>query len=57
MVTCVPRLVARRGMATVEVVLAAGVGLPVAVALMYLGFRMCKYVFQASATLVGSPYL
>jgi hypothetical protein len=47
----------RRGMASMEAVLAAGIGVPAAVFLLYLGWRMCKFLYQVIAAVVGWPYL
>ncbi len=46
----------RRGMASMEAVLATAISLPVAVSLLYLAFRMCRFLYQAIAHLIGWPY-
>ena len=46
----------RRGMSALEVVMSAGVLLPLAGALFFLGIDMCKYLYGLISTLVGWPY-
>jgi hypothetical protein len=48
---------ARRGMASMEAVLTAAISLPPAVAILYLGIRLCKFLHQVNAPLVGWPFL
>lgn len=47
----------RRGMASMEVVMTAGICLPPAVFILYLCIRLCKFLFQVNAPLVGWPFL
>ena len=47
----------RRGTMSLEVVLTAGVMLPIAGALFFLGIKMCATVYQAIGGLVSWPFL
>jgi hypothetical protein len=47
----------RRGMASMEVVMTAAISLPPAVFILYLGIRMCKFLYQVNSPLVGWPFL
>jgi hypothetical protein len=47
---------ARHGMSSLEVVMTAGVLLPLAGLLFFLGIDMCKYLYGLISTLVGWPY-
>lgn len=47
---------ARRGLSSLEVVMSAGVLLPLAGLLFFLGIDMCKYLYALISTLVGWPY-
>lgn len=47
---------ARRGLSSLEVVMSAGVLLPLAGVLFFLGIDMCKYLYALISTLVGWPY-
>ena len=51
------RTVTRRGLASVEAVMTAAISLPPAVAILYLGIRLCKFLYQVNAPLVGWPFL
>lgn len=47
----------RRGMSTLELVIATGIGLPVFVFLAYAGIFACRVLFSVMGTMVGSPLL
>ena len=47
---------ARRGLSALEVVMTAGVLLPLAGVLLFLGVDMSKYLYGLISTLVGWPY-
>jgi hypothetical protein len=47
----------RRGLASLELVLATGIAVPFAAGLMFLGFQACKRLYHVIGTLVGWPYL
>jgi hypothetical protein len=47
----------RWGYATLEVVMATAVALPVAAALLHLAFVGCRQLYDAIGALVGWPYL
>ena len=47
---------ARRGISALEVVMTAGVLLPLAGGLLFLGIDMSKYIYNLISTLVGWPY-
>lgn len=46
----------RRGMASLEVVLATGVTFPVVGGMFYLGVRACRNLFHVIGNLVGWPF-
>jgi hypothetical protein len=45
-----------RGISALEVVMSAGVLLPLCAAALFLGAKMYQYVFGIISTLVGWPY-
>ncbi|MEM9586234.1 MAG: hypothetical protein AAGA03_03045 [Planctomycetota bacterium] len=47
----------RRGAASIEVVMATAVAVPLAVMLFLLGVRMCRYVFAAIDGMLTMPLL
>lgn len=47
----------RRGLASLEAVIATFVALPAAAALLLIAIRACRNLFQVCASLVGWPYL
>ena len=47
----------RRGSASVEVVMTAGVMLPLAGLLFFLGIKMCATIYQAIGALAAWPFL
>ncbi len=51
------RSLCRRGMASMEAVMATGVSMPFAAALFYMGLRACKNLYHVCGSLVGWPYL
>lgn len=51
------RSIGRAGMASLEVVMATAVMLPVAGGLLLLGIKMCATIYQAIGALVAWPFL
>lgn len=47
----------RRGLASLEVVMTAAVMLPIAAAILWLGFKMAAIVYQVIGALVAWPFL
>ncbi len=47
----------RRGLAALEVVLAAGITIPILAFLLYAGIRVCRFFFSLAGTMIGSPYM
>ncbi len=45
----------RSGLAAIEVVLAAGISLPIVVFVFYWGIQACRVLFCLIGTMVGSP--
>jgi hypothetical protein len=55
--TTKPAPLRRRGMASMETVMTAAISLPPAVFILYMGIRMCKFLYQVNSPLVGWPFL
>jgi hypothetical protein len=51
------RRAARRAMVSIEVAMTAGVMLPVAGILFFLGIKMCAALYQAIGSCVAWPFL
>ncbi len=51
------RRTARSGLASLELVMATAVMLPIAVLLLILGITICRYVFAALSGLLLMPFL
>lgn len=47
----------RRGLSSMEAVMATGITVPVATFFLVVGFRACKYFYHTVATLVCWPYI
>lgn len=47
----------RRGNSSMELVMATAVALPMAVAMLFLGFKICTYVFSGLSGLLSMPFL
>jgi hypothetical protein len=47
----------RGGLAALEVVMAAGITLPILAFAAYVGFRVCRFFFSVLGTMIGSPYM
>lgn len=47
----------RRGLASLEAVLAAFIALPIAAFLLILAIRACRNLFQTNGLLIGMPYM
>lgn len=47
----------RRGLASLEVVMTTAVMLPIAAAILWLGFKMAAIVYQVIGALVAWPFL
>ncbi len=47
----------RRGLASLEVVMTTAVMLPIAAAILWLGFKMAAVVYQVIGALVAWPFL
>ncbi len=47
----------RRAMVSIEVAMTAGVMLPVAGILLFLGIKMCAALYQANGSCVAWPFL
>lgn len=46
----------RRGLSSLEVVMSAGILLPLSAAALFLGAKMYAYTYDVLSTLVGWPY-
>jgi hypothetical protein len=44
-------------MASMEVVMTAAISLPPAAFLLFLGIRLCRFLYQVNAPLVGWPFM
>ncbi len=47
----------RSGAASLELVLASAVAIPIAGGLLFLGFKICSYVFAALSGLLSMPFV
>ena len=47
----------RRGTASMELVMATAVALPLAASMLFLGFKICAYVFNGLSGLLTMPFL
>ena len=47
----------RRAAASLELVMATAVAIPIAGGLLFLGFKICRYVFAALSGLVSMPFV
>jgi hypothetical protein len=47
----------RHGAASLELVMATAVAIPIAGGLLFLGFKICSYVFAALSGLVSMPFV
>lgn len=47
----------RRGTSSIELVMATAVAIPIAGGILFLGFRMCSYVFSALSGLLSMPFV
>jgi hypothetical protein len=47
----------RKGAASVELVMASAVAIPIAGGLLFLGFQICRYVFVALSGLLSMPFV
>ena len=47
----------RRGAASMQVVMASAIAIPVAGGILFLGFKICSYVFAAFSGTLAMPFL
>lgn len=47
----------RRGTASIELVMATAVAIPIAGGILFLGFRICSYVFSALSGALAMPFV
>ena len=47
----------RTGAASLELVMATAIAIPIAGGALFLGFRICRYVFSALSGLVSMPFV
>ena len=47
----------RRGIASMELVMATAVAIPIAGGVLFLGFKMCSYVFSGLSGLLTMPFV
>jgi hypothetical protein len=47
----------RKAAASLELVMATAVAIPIAGGLLFLGFKICRYVFAALSGLVSMPFV
>lgn len=47
----------RDGAASLELVMATAVAIPIAGGILFLGFQICSYVFSALSGLVSMPFV
>lgn len=49
--------ISRAGAASLELVMATAVAIPIAGGILFLGFRICSYVFSALSGLLTMPFV
>lgn len=47
----------RSATASIELVMASAVAIPIAGAILFLGFKICSYVFSALSGLISMPFI
>lgn len=47
----------RNGAASIELVMASAVAIPIAGAILFLGFKICSYVFSALSGSISMPFV
>jgi len=47
----------RNGTASIELVMATAIAIPIAAGILFLGFKMCSYVFSGLSGLLSMPFV
>ena len=47
----------RSGATSMQVVMATAIAVPIAAGILFLGFRICRYVFSALSGLLSMPFV